>query len=239
MENTENIIEYYDELYPVQKEKMTFYKGLINKKQKPVKILNVSCGTGTFEHQLAIAGNDVTGIDISKELLESANRKRRTQLMSLRYFQMSTVEMLRFLGKGFYNIVSCLNNQIIFIHDKILMKKFFFDCKELCSADSILILELYNYKKYKKILPERKSIRVKLSTQIEEDKEESVFLNQKLEDSNGNILPIYSKMPIYPIIKEEIREYAEEAGFKYFKFYSDFSGTEFKDSDNCLICLIS
>ena len=105
MEINQNIAEYYDELYPVTEEQKVFYQKKMILFKKPVKFLQIGCDSGTFEHNLAREGSDVTGIETSQELLESANRKRRTQLMAVRYFQMSSLEMTRFLGKKFYNII--------------------------------------------------------------------------------------------------------------------------------------
>ena len=145
MEINQNIAEYYDELYPVTEEQKVFYQKKMILFKKPVKFLQIGCGSGTFEHNLAREGSDVTGIETSQELLESANRKRRTQLMAVRYFQMSSLEMTRFLGKKFYNIISILNGRIVFTHDKTLMKKFLFDCLQLVSQNGFLILELPNF----------------------------------------------------------------------------------------------
>ena len=133
MEINQNIAEYYDELYPVTEEQKVFYSKKMEMFKKPVRFLRIGCGTGSFEHNLAKDGSDVTGLETSPELLESANRKRRTQLMAVRYFQMQVIEMSRFLGKQFYNIISILDNRLLFSHDKTLMAKFFYDCKQVLS----------------------------------------------------------------------------------------------------------
>jgi 2-polyprenyl-3-methyl-5-hydroxy-6-metoxy-1,4-benzoquinol methylase len=243
MENMENIIEYYDELYPVTENQSLFYASLSEQYKRPVKFLNIGCGTGSFEHQLALSGNDVTGLDTSRELLESANRKRRSQLMAVRFFQMSTVEMTRFLGKGFYDIISCLKNRLVFIHDRTLMRKFFFDCKNLCAEHGSLVLELYNYKKLNTEpivkLPVLSSLRVKLFAQIWTNQNGEKYMKQEIECGNGKILPVIEEAEIYPLTKNEIVEFGEEAGFRNFAFYSDFSCTEFTDASDRLIACIS
>ena len=63
MENLQNIIEYYDELYPVSDSQREFFDSLIKEYPQPAKLLRVGCGTGLFEHQLAREGLDVTGIE--------------------------------------------------------------------------------------------------------------------------------------------------------------------------------
>ncbi|WP_191013522.1 class I SAM-dependent methyltransferase [Treponema zioleckii] len=247
MELNENISEYYDELYPVTLEQKKFYEKESSIYSKPVKYLRVGCGTGTFEHSLARDGADATGLETGTELLESANRKRRTQLMSLRYFQMSSLEMARFLGHGFYNIVSSLDNRILFIRDKILVEKFFYDAKQLLTADGKLILELVNFKKIKDSdvvkFPTRESIRVKLYTQLvskdDGNGNRKKIIQQDLETGNGKIIPVTRDAEIYPLVKEEIEEFAKKVGFKKFEFYADFNRTPFKDDSEKLLAVIS
>ena len=131
MEISAAITEYYDELYPVTDELKKFYANESDSYSSPVKFLRIGCVTGSFEHFLARNGADATGIEYFQSFLDSANRKRRTQLMALRFFNMIPLEISRYLGKGFYNIVSILNGRIILTKDKTLMAKLFYDCRNL------------------------------------------------------------------------------------------------------------
>lgn len=243
MDLIQNVIEYYDELYPVTDSQKKFYADLMTKYTIPVKILRVDCGTGYFEHLLAREGHDVTGIETSKELLESANLKRRNQLMSIRFFLMSYLDMTRFLGKGFYNIISCLNDRILFIHDRTLMRKFFFDCKELLAPGGTLVLQLTNFLEYNKKevekLPTRESIRAKLYTEITTKEDGTKYYSQEVENGNGKFLPVIDKASIYPLTPDEIEDFAEEAGFSSAEFYTDFSKTEFTGKEPSMIVLLN
>jgi SAM-dependent methyltransferase len=236
MDINQNIVEYYDELYPVTDDQKKFYEQEMSAYEKPVKMLRIGCGTGYFEHILAKDGADITGLDTSREMLESANRKRRTQLMSIRFFQMSTLEMSRFLGKGFYNIISCLDNRIVYIHDQTLIKKFLFDCYTLMAPRGRLILELYNYDKYSSVpmvkLPTLESIRSKLYTQIWTKDDGSKYLQQDLETGNGKVLPVIEDAPVYALRKSEIELFAKQVGFSKCEFFGGFERSEYLlDSD--------
>ena len=142
----------------------------LTKNYMPAKVLRVGCGTGSLEHWMSKNGHDVTGIEMNQEMLETANRRRRFPNMALRFFQMSSLEMVRFLGKGFYNVISCLNDDLIFRNDEILVKKFFFDCKTLLAENGVLVLQIENFEKYNLEedfkLSIRESIRTKLHTKI-------------------------------------------------------------------------
>ena len=242
MEISENIVEYYDELFPVTESQKSFYADEMSLFPKPVKMLRVGCGTGTFEHTLAKDGIDVTGLETFQTLLDSANRKRRTQLMSLRFFQMSTLEMARFLGKGFYHIISMLDGRIILIHDQTLIRKFFFDCKQLLAKVGHLILSLPNFEKFSTVpmatLPDRKSIRTSLFTQVWTRDNGEKTIQFDLENSSGKVVPLIRDEPIYPLTKTEIAVYAKEAGFVHCEFYADFKKTPFSQESDYLYARI-
>lgn len=242
MEYLQNVVEYYDELYPVTDTQKKFYDGIKKSYAVPVKFLQIGCGTGALEHILAQDGSDVTGLEVSKELIAAANLRKRTQLTAVRFFQLSTLDMTRFLGKGFYNVISCLNNRIVFIHDKTLLKKFFFDSRMLLSNGGILVLGLFNFHRTEQSpvtqLPEQSSIRVKMISSLKKNGSELMYLNQNIETGNGKILKIMANEEVYPLTKEEIASFAKEAGFTESCFYGSFGMEEYTGKSDTLICVI-
>lgn len=242
METIKNIIEYYDELFPVTESQKKFYEEESSCYEKPVKYLRIGCGTGMLENYLAQEGSDVTGIEPFKELLDCANRRRRTQLMSVRFFQMTTLEMNRFLGKKFYDIVSCLDDRIEMISDPVLLRKFFFDVKELLAKDGKLILKLINFSYFSKPveqLPEISNIRVSLKTKITTDDNSTKFLSQEIKTGNGHILPVLQNIPVFPLQKKDIQKIGKEAGFKNIEFYENYSKEPFSDTSENMIAVLS
>lgn len=242
MELLKNVVEYYEELFPVTPDQKKFFYEKVAEYPFPVKFLGINCGTGMMEHSLSKDGHDVTGIEEIPDLLESANRRRRTQLMFLRFFQMNTLEMARFLGKKFYNIISILDNRIVYIHDETLLKKFFFDCHELIADGGKLVLKLYNYEKYNKEsfkLPVKESIRTKLISKVTTDAAGKKIMTQELETGNGHRSCITENAEFYPLTKKEIQQFAEAAGFSNCEFYSDFDCSAFTEESDELLAVIS
>lgn len=235
--------EYYDELYPVSDDIKKFYEGLISYYKSPVKFLRIGCGTGSLEHYLSKLGHDVTGIEDFQEMLDSANRRRKFPNMAIRYFYMTSLEMSRFLGKGFYNVITIKDNRIIFIHDPILMRKFFYDCKTLLSPNGKIIIHLSNFKLYKPNpmakLPELESMRVKLFTQLWQKEEGTYTVDMDLETSTGKMLPLLKDTKVCPLTKEQIQDLAAEAGFSDISFYSTYNKDPFSDDSRSLISVIS
>lgn len=241
MESIKNLVEYYDELYPVTLAQQTFYETLVQKFSPPAKFLGIGCGTGVLCHRLAKDAVDVTGLETQRELLDSANLKYRSQLMAMRFFQMSTLEMTRFLGKKFYNVISCLNNRVTFIHDKTLMRKFFFDCKELLADGGKLALQLFNFEKFKGApkcqLPELCSPRVRYQSSLIRLSDGICKLSSCLE-KNGKLIPVYDEARVYPLTKTEIEEFSKEAGFKSAQFFSGFDGLSYEPDSDYLLAVL-
>lgn len=241
MELFQNVAEYYEELYPISESQKKFYENLSKSFKNPVKYLDIGCGTGSFEIYLSKLGADVTGLETCQEFLDSANRKRRTMLMSVRFFQMSYLEMARYLGKGFYDVISILDDRLIFIHDKTLLAKFFYDCRQLLSENGKIIIALPNFDKFKgdKIeLPLRESIRVQLFSKITEKPDGKTEMFQKLKNGNDKILPVTENALVQKITKEQIKELAKKSGFTKFDFYSGFDYKPFSENSDYLVAVL-
>lgn len=236
MSINQNLVEYYDELYPVVADQKRFYREEMAAFGQPVKLLRVGCGTGSFEHQLAKEGADVTGIESMGELLESANRKRRTQLMSLRFFQMAADEMIRFLGKGFYNIISMLDSRIILLREPARIHKLLADCKQLLTDGGRLVLSLLNFDKYNVEpaieLPARKSIRSALYARIATERDGSKLLDQSLETSTGRLVTVTSAVPVCPLTRDQLDVFAKDIGFKRCDYFADFARSPFDEQNS-------
>lgn len=243
MSNMQSLIEYYDELYPSDENQRRFFTDLLTKYVAPSKFLRIGCGTGNLESYLAKNGVDVTGLDTNKDILESANLRRRFPNMAIRFFQMSTIEMTNFLGKNFYNVIACLNDKLIYIHDETLMKKFFADCKLLLSKDGSLVLQLYNYDMLKNEsqvkLPNRESIRSKIMETIVKMDSGEYIINQYLENSSEKILPLLQRQKVLPISPDKIKEFALAAGFSNIEFYEDYTKKPLTSESQTVVCVIS
>lgn len=244
MEDLSPIFEYYEELFPVLPQQKEFFFDLVDSSVIPQKVLSIGCGTGNFEHILSKHKCDVTGIDEYQEFLEAASRRRRIPGVNIRFFQMTTLEMARFLGSGFYTILLCLNNKIAKIRDEILMRKFFVDCKTLLAPGGNFILQLPNYYLYKDKnvahLPPVQSIRSSLHTKIQTAPDGQKLLFQQVEAGNGKKFTIVDREPIILLLEEDINRLAMEAGFNNVEFFSNYNKDSFdKENSKNLICKIS
>lgn len=238
----QNILEYYDELYPVSSQQKSFYEEILQTFSIEPKVLSIGCGTGVFEHHLSRHNCNVTGIDYIPGLLESATRRHRQPGCSIRFFQMTITEMGQYLGKGFYNIISCINNRLPPIPNAKQMEKFFCDCRTLISPGGYFILQIPNYPYYTfqqvSNLPTSESIRSKLYTKLITDDKGTRMVKQ-VETSNGKLVTTVDHEQVYPLASQDVEELAQDTGFNQIKFYSNFAKEQFlPESSPNLICVM-
>lgn len=230
MISVKKIVEYYEELFPISEQQKVFYDELTKNYQKPVKFLRFGCGTGTFESYLSKLGHDVTGVDIHNDFLNSANLRKRNQLMAIRFFQMNYTDASKYLGKGFYNVISILNSRLFDFHSREEILDFLKACKILLAPGGKIIVEHVNFDAFDGIsfiqFPVRESVRAKLYSEITNTQDEQKF-TMTLENGSGRISTIIDDYPVYKFRPNELVEIAREAGYEKTELFAGFSKSPF------------
>lgn len=238
----QNLVEYYDELFKISEAQKNLYMELCRNFSVPVRFLRVFCGSGLFESLMSKQGHDVTAIENSEELLHTANLRRRSQLMSIRFFQMEAEDMTKFLGKNFYNIVSVLDSRLLFLKGAEKIRQFFFDCKQLMSPDGFLVIQCINFENRKNEkffqLKCRESMRARLFSEVMTAQDNSKLFSMNLETGSGRLLPIVKDIPIYPLLPSEIETFAADAGFKSAEFFAGFDKSDFTGNEEKYIVIL-
>ena len=107
----ETISDYYEIIFPLRENKISFIKGLL--KQNKSKILDIGCSTGDLSLALARLGHEVTGIDLDEAMIKKAQKKPK-KLGDICKFQIK--DMVE-IGKDFqdetFDAVFCLGNTLV------------------------------------------------------------------------------------------------------------------------------
>src|SRR5574344_1004211 len=138
MEFFSELMEYYDELFPLQEKAVDFCeklreKILINQKDRICKVLDVGCCTAAIDHALVKNNFDVTGIDNNSGMIEVADRRKKIPYTNSRFYEMSMQEMSKFLKKGTFDLILSLSNICFHLANKKLLETFFYDVRQMLS----------------------------------------------------------------------------------------------------------
>ena len=104
-------------------------------------ILDLACGTGTFATMLKLKGYNSEGLDLSEEIIDIANEKRKINRLDIPFYCM---DMTNFdLGKK-YNVITCFFDSINFLSSTKDINKLF-DCvyKHL-KDDGLFIFDIFS-----------------------------------------------------------------------------------------------
>jgi SAM-dependent methyltransferase len=229
------IIEYYDELFPTDSAARQFLLDVIESRKestggKPApmsRYLGIGCATGNLENALAQAGIDVTGIDRNPEMIETAKRRMKRSVSTNRFFEMSTLDMPRYLKDGSFNLIGCLDNLLPSIGDETLLRKFFHDARKLLAKNGAFVIEVLNLDKYESnkavLLPPRGSVRVRLNESWLPLGGGKFELGLALELGSGKAIRLKKGLEYFAVGSEKLEAYAREAGFTECARYADFS----------------
>lgn len=66
---------------------------LDRRKTKPRRVLDLACGTGNVAEILAASGHEVTGVDLSAPMIDSARRKAEKKRLRIDYFVQNAAEL--------------------------------------------------------------------------------------------------------------------------------------------------
>ena len=97
-------------------------------------------------------------------MVATAQRRIKASFSTIRFFEMNSLDIGRFLKASSFNIIACVDNTLPYLGDRTLVRKFFHDTKKLLAPGGFLLLHVYNFgpdgENSSIMLPERSSIRV-------------------------------------------------------------------------------
>ena len=241
MDSVQDLVQYFDELYPVTDAIKKFYEEIIKDVPSPAKVLTIGSNSGSLEFFLAKQGCDVTGIENFSPLLEAAHLKRRSQLLSIRFFTLPEDQIVRYLGKKFYNIINIPDGYICFRQTREEVQQLLLDVRELISDDGIVVIKTFNFEQLipnsSIDYPMKSGMRSRLFTTLRNDGN-TTSVSMKLQVWDDKAFPILKDRQVYPVSREELCEFAKKAGFKNVEFYADYEKRPLESTSMEMVCIM-
>lgn len=241
----DNLMEYYDELFPVEQTKIDYLEELIRQADTGAKpgalprILDVGCATGTFDIQLMKRNMDVTGIDNNAAMVQSACRRNPEPRTNARFFRMDMREAASALAHQAWTLVLCLGNTLVHLENRREIDRFLKDMYTLVSPGGALVLQLVNYER---VLAERMDRLPTIETRRARFERQYSMRNDGRLDfevslySSTEQLVFRDRNALFPLKAPELEESLKEAGFVNVSFRDSFSSPDYSGTDLGIVC---
>lgn len=235
-------LDYYSDLFSIDDKQEEFILNYAKNCSSPTKLLNVECGSALFTDRLS-KKLDVTVTDTYPEFINAINARHFNQDNTIHAFNLQPIDIARYLGKNFFDIICCFNNRIILMKDRTLIKKFIFDSKVLLKDNGYLILEIVNFSKYdftNQVLqmPVIESKRGSLYSTIVKDSDEAKYkLFEHIVSSSGKVIDLVKDEEICPLSIETLKQISTEIKFSSVEFFGDYDLSQFTPDSKRLICI--
>ncbi|MGL4798793.1 MAG: class I SAM-dependent methyltransferase [Cellulosilyticaceae bacterium] len=223
------IAPFYDDLFPVGDKQLAFLKKHIGK--APKQILDIACGNGGYAVALAKEGHLVTALDSDEGMLVSAQEKAALEDVELATVQcsMDTIDA-HITGK--FDVAMCIGNSLVHLDHKERVLEFLRQLKACLLPEGKAILQIINYNKVlyhgMNELPEiRKEEKDLKFTRRYALKENAILFSTTLQ-VNGK--KFENAIQLLPLVKEEIEDLIQEAGFTIQKVYGGYDGSAYDEA---------
>jgi SAM-dependent methyltransferase len=147
-----NFAYIYDELlYDINSGQWADYLGKIflNNNIKSGKILDLACGTGNMSIQMSKKGFEVTGVDLSADMLTCAIDKSIKNNLNIEFINH---DMVDFRMKVEFDGIICLLDSVNYILKNEYIEKFFMNVYNMLDIHGIFIFDINTEYKLKNII---------------------------------------------------------------------------------------
>ncbi|MFA9493370.1 class I SAM-dependent methyltransferase [Streptococcus sp. E17BB] len=120
------------------------------KKPKEAKLLELACGTGIQSVRFAQAGFEVTGLDLSEEMLAVAKRRAASAKVAVDFV---AGNMLDLSGVGRFDLVTCYSDSLCYLADEVEMGDVFAQVYEHLNDGGTFIFDVHSTYQTDEVFP--------------------------------------------------------------------------------------
>ncbi|KGR72567.1 class I SAM-dependent DNA methyltransferase [Streptococcus phocae subsp. phocae] len=189
-------------------------------------LLELACGTGIQSVRFAQAGFDVTGLDLSQEMLAVAKKRAESAKKEIHFTQGNMLDLSKV---GTFDFVTCYSDSICYMQDEVEVGDVFKQVYDALNDDGIFIFDVHSIYQMEKVFPgyayhENADDFAMVWDSFEDEAPYSVVheLTFFIQDEDGRFSRFdeVHEERTYELLTYDIL--LEQAGFKSFKVYADF-----------------
>jgi len=180
------------------------------------KLLELACGTGIQSVRFSQAGFDVTGLDLSADMLKIAEKRAASAKQKIDFIEGN---MLNLSQAGKYDFVTCYSDSICYMQDEVEVGDVFKEVYNALNEDGVFIFDVHSTYQTDEVM---------LWDTYEDAAPHSIvheltFFVQEEDGSFSRHDEVHEERT-YEVLTYDIL--LEQAGFKSFKLYADFDDKE-------------
>ena len=118
--------------------------------EKAHSILELACGTGIQAVRFAKAGFEVTGLDLSYEMLEVAQKRAEREQAQLDLLQ---ADMLDMAGVGTFDVVTCYSDSLCYMPDEKAVAQVFSQVANVLKTGGRFLFDVHSIHQMDDIFP--------------------------------------------------------------------------------------
>jgi ubiquinone/menaquinone biosynthesis C-methylase UbiE len=193
-------------------------------------IMDLACGTGELSVLLADEGFEVTGVDLSEEMLTVAQEKAMTRGKQITFYQQNMVELS---GHHEFDVILCFCDSLNYLGSSEEVKKTFRSVYEQLGEEGLFLFDVHSIYKINNIFLDQTFVsnddqisfiwncyQGEFENSIEHD------LSFFVKKENGNDYTRYDEVHYQRTFEiQEYKKWLEEVGFTIIDITSDFQST--------------
>lgn len=200
------------------------------KDKKKRKLLELACGTGIQSVRFAQAGFDVTGLDLSQDMLDLAEKRSKTAKTKIDFVQGNMLDLSNVSG---FDIVTCYSDSICYMEDEVDVGDVFQQVFNALNPGGTFIFDVHSTYQTDEVFPgynyhENAEDFAFVWDTYEDEAPHSIVheLTFFVKDEDGRFTRFdeVHEERTYDILTYDIL--LEQAGFKDVKVYADFEDKE-------------
>jgi ubiquinone/menaquinone biosynthesis C-methylase UbiE len=115
------------------------------------QIMELACGTGALAVEFAKAGFDVTGLDLSEEMLMIASQRAEQEEVAIQFVE---GDMLDLTDVGSYEAITCYSDSICYMEDEQSVQQVFDGVYNSLVDDGVFMFDVHSTYQIDEVFPD-------------------------------------------------------------------------------------
>ena len=217
-----SIAEQYDLIFPYSPPQKKFVQSSVSAPLERKDILDIGCGTGNLTIELNPLFGSITGIDLDSEMIKAAKQKSDQPA----FFCRNMLELAKDFSPASFDVVLCFGNTLVHLDGLGEIAEFFSQTRKVLKPGGKVLLQIINYDRIldQQVdhLPtiENDQIKFERFYAYQKNTHRVNFDTRLTIKQNGEV--IENSVPLYPILKDELKQILIDSGFDLIRWYGNF-----------------